>query len=104
MATSVLKKKGKHVVKTTAYAGHAPTLKTIRMVEDVLTQEKEFSSRNKLSRALPKQVQPKTIDEILRYLERSNKIMRTKDGSILWIFAENNSKLMKLHKMSAELK
>ncbi|MDE1763779.1 MAG: hypothetical protein KGH88_06005 [Thaumarchaeota archaeon] len=103
MATSVLKK-NKHMVKSVSYKTHTPTLKTIQMVEEILMQEKEFSSRNKLSRALPKQVQPKTIDAILEYLEKSNKTMRTKDGSILWIFAEKNPKLMKLHKTSTELK
>lgn len=104
MATQIFRKKDKHIDKNVTTKTHALTLKTIQMVEDVLMQEKEFSSRNKLSRALPKQVQPKTIDAILEYLERSNKVMRTKDGAILWIFAENNRKLMKLHKTSTELK
>ncbi|SRR5579885_164289 len=104
MATPILKKKDKHIAKSATYKTHAPTLKTIQMVENVLMKEKEFSSRNKLSRALPKQVQPKTINAILEYLERSNKVMRPKDGSIMWIFAENNPKLMKLHRMSTELK
>ena len=98
-----LQKKNRHVTKSTAGV-HAPTLKTIQMLESVLSEEKEFSSRNKLSRALPKQVQPKTIDAILKYLEESNKIMRDKTGTIFWIFAENNPKLMKLHKMSTEIK
>lgn len=83
---------------------HIPNLKTIEMVEKVLAKEKEFSSRNKLSRALPKQVQQQTIEVILEYLERSNKIIRDEDGVIFWIFGDNNSKLMKLHKMSTELK
>ncbi|MBM3903777.1 MAG: hypothetical protein FJ357_01330 [Thaumarchaeota archaeon] len=83
---------------------HTPTLKTIEMIERVLAEGKEFSSRNKLSRALPKQVQPKTIDAVLNYLERSNKVMRDKKGAILWIFAEDSPKLMKLHKKSTALK
>lgn len=82
---------------------HAPTLKTIQMIENVLSKQKEFSSRNRLARALPKQVQPKTIDVVLNYLEKSNKVMRDKKGVILWIFAENNPKLMKLHKKSTTL-
>ncbi|WKT58103.1 hypothetical protein QVH35_00800 [Candidatus Nitrosotenuis chungbukensis] len=73
------------------------------MIEEVLAKEKEFSSRNKLSRALPKQVQQQTIEVVLEYLERSKKIMR-EGGAILWIFGDNNPKLMKLHKMSTELK
>lgn len=83
---------------------HTPTLKTIQMIESILAKQKEFSSRNKLSRVLPKQVQPKTIDVVLSYLEKSNKVMRDKKGTILWIFAENNPKLMKLHKKSTTLR
>jgi folate-dependent phosphoribosylglycinamide formyltransferase PurN len=52
---------------------HTPTLKTIQMIETILAKQKEFSSRNKLSRALPKQVQPKTIDVVLSYLEKSKR-------------------------------
>ncbi len=83
---------------------HTPTLRTIQMIEDVLAKQKEFSSRNKLSRALPKQIQPKTIDAVLNYLEKSNKIMRDKTGALLWIFAANSPKLMKLHKRSTRLR
>ncbi|AJZ75833.1 hypothetical protein SU86_005025 [Candidatus Nitrosotenuis cloacae] len=74
------------------------------MIEGVLAKQKEFDSRNKLSRALPKQVQPKTIDAVLDYLEKSNKVMRDKKGAILWIFAEDSPKLMKLHKNSTILR
>lgn len=83
---------------------HVPNLKTIEMVEAVLAKEKEFSSRNKLSRVLPKQVQQQTIEVILNYLEKSNKIIRDEDGTISWIFGDNNPKLMKLHRMSTKLK
>ena len=100
---SASQKKERQATKSTVSA-HAPTLKTIQMLENILAEEKEFSSRNKLSRALPKQVQPKTIDAILKYLEESNKVIRDKTGAIFWVFAENNPKLMKLHKMSTELK
>ncbi|HEX9845389.1 MAG TPA: hypothetical protein VGA92_02880 [Candidatus Nitrosotenuis sp.] len=98
---SVLQKKDH---KHSRSAEHTPNLRTIEMVEHVLTKEKEFSSRNRLSRALPKQVQQQTIEVILEYLERSNKIIRDKKGTILWIFGDNNPKLMKLHKESIELK
>ena len=90
--------------KHTKNSNHAPTLNTIQMIEGVLAEEKEFNSRNKLSRALPKQVQSQTIEAVLQYLEKSNKVMRDKTGAILWIFADNNPKLMKLHKTSTELK
>lgn len=105
MATrSVFQKKVGQKTSKNATDIHTPTLKTIQMVESVLVKEKEFSSRNRLSRVLPKQVQPKTIETILRYLEASNKIMRDKTGAIIWIFGEDNPKLMKLHQMSTELK
>jgi hypothetical protein len=91
-------------VKHTKNNNHAPTLNTIQMIEGVLSKEKEFNSRNKLSRALPKQVQSRTIEAVLQYLEKSNKVMRDKTGAILWIFADDNPKLMKLHKISTELK
>ena len=90
--------------KHTKNSNHAPTLNTIQMIEGVLADKKEFSSRNKLSRSLPKQVQSQTIEAVLQYLEKSNKVMRDKTGAILWIFADNNPKLMKLHKISTELK
>lgn len=90
--------------KHTKNSNHAPTLNTIKMIEGILSKEKEFNSRNKLSRALPKQVQSQTIETVLQYLEKSNKVMRDKTGSILWIFADDNPKLMKLHKISTELK
>jgi hypothetical protein len=97
---SVLQDKNSKIMKSGA---HIPNLKTVEMVEQVLAKEREFDSRNKLSRALPKQVHQQTIEVVLKYLEKSNKILR-KDGTILWIFGENNSKLMKLHKESIALK
>ena len=100
-AKSILQSKDSKKVRS---GTHTPNLKTIEMVEQVLAKEKEFSSRNRLSRALPKQVQQQTIEVILEYLEKSNKILRDKDGAILWIFGDNNPKLMKLHKISTELK
>jgi len=80
-----------------------PRLDTIEMVEELISDKKEFSSKNRLWRALPKQVQYPTLLTILKYLERSNKIMYDKEGSILWIFADN-PKLKKLHKESTLLR
>lgn len=100
MATQSNFQKAKHTKNTT----HTPTLNTIQMIEQVLSKQKEFNSRNKLSLALPKQVQQQTIEVVLQYLEKSNKIIRDKTGTILWIFADDNPKLMKLHKTSTELK
>ncbi|MBI3622645.1 hypothetical protein HY212_01010 [Candidatus Pacearchaeota archaeon] len=98
----ILQKKGsgKHNSRTTS---HMPRLDTIEMVEELISDKKEFSSKNRLWRALPKQVQYPTLLTILKYLERSNKIMYDKEGSILWIFVDN-LKLKKLHKESTLLR
>ena len=97
-----LQKKGtkKHASRT--ISSHMPRLDTIQMVEDTISDAKEFDSKNKLWRTLPKQVQYKTFITILDYLERSNKIMYDKEGTILWIFADN-PKLKKLHRESTVL-
>lgn len=96
----VLKKYGRQSSRTTL---HMPRLDTIEMVEDIISEKKEFSSKNRLWRSLPKQIQYKTFTTILDYLERSNKIMYDKKGSILWIFADN-PKLKKLHRESTALR
>lgn len=96
----VLKRTEKHSSTTVS---HMPRLNTIEMVENMISQKKEFSSKNKLWRSLPKQVQYKTFVTILEYLEKSNKIMYDKKGSILWIFADN-PKLKKLHRESTTLR
>jgi hypothetical protein len=80
-----------------------PRLDTIEMVEEVISDKKEFSSKNRLWRALPKQVQYPTLLTILNYLEKSNKIMYDKKGAILWIFADN-PKIKKLHRKSTILR
>ena len=99
----VLQKKGsgKHNSRTASL--HMPRLDTIEMVEEIISDKKEFSSKNKLWRDLPKQMQYPTLLTILNYLEKSNKIMYDKKGAILWIFADN-PKLKKLHEKSAVLR
>ena len=96
----ILKRSGKHSSRTIS---HMPRLDTIEMVEDMISGKKEFSSKNKLWRSLPKQVQYKTFVTILEYLEKSNKIMYDKKGSILWIFVDN-PKLKKLHREATVLR
>jgi len=64
-----------------------PTLGTIRMVEETLFQMSEYPTKNKLWRALPRQIQYPSFKEILKYLEESNKLITDKDGSLVWIFA-----------------
>ena len=79
-----------------------PTLDTIRMVEKTLSKMSEYSSKNKLWRALPRQVQYPTFKSVLDYLEESHKIIYDKDGSIIWTFVDN-PKLRKLVKSSKSL-
>lgn len=65
-----------------------PTLGTIRMVEETLVQMSDYPTKNKLWRALPRQIQYPSFKEILKYLEESNKLITDKDGSLVWIFAK----------------
>lgn len=52
--------------------------------------------------ALPRKVEYRTILKILQYLEASEKILLTEDGSIVWVFADN-PKLLELLKQSPVL-
>ena len=64
---------------------HAPTLRTIRMVEEALKKNGEGAvSVAALKRSLPRQVNHATLQEILEYLEESNKIYAGVKG-ITWI-------------------
>jgi hypothetical protein len=94
------KKSGKQIPRTIS---HMPRLDTVEMVEEMISDKKEFSSKNRLWRSLPKQVQYKTFTTILDYLEKSNKIMYDKKGTILWIFVDN-LKLKKLRRESTVLR
>jgi len=82
---------------------HSPTVNTLEMIENTIKKAGTYPSINQLSRRLEKQVQYATIKEALRYLEKSNKIMFDKDGSIIWIFADN-PKLNKLINKSTKLR
>ena len=73
------------------------------MIEDTIKKAKSYPSINQLSRNLERQVQHATIKKALRYLEESNKIMFDKDGSIIWIFADN-PKIKKLLAESTKLR
>jgi len=66
-----------------------PTLGTIKMVEETLSKMSEYPTKNKLWRALPRQIQYPSFKMILNYLEESNKIMFDKDGTIIWTFAHS---------------
>lgn len=66
---------------------HAPTLTTIRMVEDTLKTDSLFTIPE-LKRALPKQVNHTTLMMVIDYLEESGKIYMSRKG-ITWIYNMN---------------
>ena len=64
---------------------HWPTLNTVIMVEDILKNiDESVISIAELKRILPRQVNHNTLMLILRYLEKSNKIVVTLKG-ITWV-------------------
>ncbi len=63
-----------------------PTLRNILKVEQIMTKHKEFDSKNKLSKKLDVSMRPPVLNIILKYLEKSNKILLNHDGSITWIY------------------
>ncbi len=64
---------------------HAPTLTTIRMVEEAIKNAKNsIMTIPELKRSLPKQVNHTTLKTILEYLEESNKIYMSIKG-ITWL-------------------
>ena len=68
---------------------HSPTLRTIEMAENFLKRNKgELFSKNGLERKLPRRVQRHTLNRILDYLERSNKIVIGAKG-VMWVWNDN---------------
>jgi len=68
---------------------HSPTLNTVLMVENILTNMNEsVITIAELKRRLPKQVNHNTLKIILEYLEESNKIAVSLRG-ITWIHNTN---------------
>jgi hypothetical protein len=82
--------------------GHDPRLASIEMVEDILKEYHEFASKSALQRALPRTIQTQTFNRILEYLEKSNKILFTKDRAVVWIFS-SDPKLKKVWKESVQV-
>lgn len=83
-------------------SGHDPRLASIEMVEDVLKKHQEFASKSALQRTLPRTIQTQTFNRILNYLEKSNKIIFTKDRAVVWIFS-TDPKLRKVWEKSVPL-
>lgn len=64
---------------------HYPRLDTVLMVEEGIQKAKEYPSRVELWKSLPRQVHYQTFKLILAYLEKSNKIVFTKNNKIAWV-------------------
>ncbi|MBI5146409.1 MAG: hypothetical protein HZA84_04225 [Thaumarchaeota archaeon] len=69
-----------------------PTLKNILRVEQLFTKHKEFDSKVQLAKKLDVAMRPPVLNVILKYLERSNKILIDDDGSLVWIYASPKAK------------
>lgn len=67
---------------------HYPTLKTVMMIEDVLSKSDAVISKNELKRRLPVKIMHQTLNLILEYLENSGKIMIGTKG-ISWLQLDN---------------
>ena len=81
---------------------HSPTLNTILMVENILTNmDESVITIAELKRRLPKQINHNTLKIILEYLEESNKIAVSLRG-ITWIH-NTNPNLRKAISKSLEL-
>jgi len=61
-----------------------PTLRSLTMVEKLIYVNKEFDSKSHLYKKLPTGMQYPSFNFILKVLEKQNKIMIDKDGSIFW--------------------
>lgn len=64
---------------------HYPRLDTVIMVEEKIKEAKNYPSRAQLWKNLPRKTMYQTFSLILEYLEKSNKILVTKDGKVMWI-------------------
>lgn len=62
-----------------------PTLRSITVIEKLIYENKEFDSKSNLYKKLPTGMQYPSFNFILEILEKQNKIMLDKDGSIFWI-------------------
>ena len=78
---------------------HYPRLDTVMMVEDTIKNSKEEITKTGLWYSLPKKVQYQTLQVILDYLEKSNKILFM-NKKIVWI--ATNAKIDKIIKHGNE--
>lgn len=61
-----------------------PTLRSITIVEKLIYENKEFSTKDQLYKKLPKGMQYPMFNFILELLEKEDKITFDKDGSFFW--------------------
>src|SRR3989338_5397003 len=64
-----------------------PTLKNILKIEQIMAMYKEFDTKKQLVEKLDVSMRPPVLNVILKYLEKSNKILLNSDRSITWIYA-----------------
>lgn len=69
-----------------------PTLKNILKIEQLFTEYREFDSKAQLAKNLDVTMRPPVLNIILKYLERSSKILINNDGSMVWIYASPKAK------------
>ena len=67
---------------------HYPTLKTVMMIEAVLSKSDAVISKNELKRRLPVKIMHQTLNLVLEYLENSGKIIIGSKG-ISWLQQDN---------------
>lgn len=79
-------------------------LDTIQRVEEVIKKAEDALSKNEIDRRLKKKIMRPTLNLILDYLQKSNKIAILKNG-IIWIWFEDSSpEFKKMVKQSIEVK
>jgi hypothetical protein len=61
---------------------------TIRLVEDLIKKSESYPTETQLLSKLHGKISRATLKNILAGLERYNIIIRDKDGSIIWIYAD----------------
>lgn len=65
---------------------HSPTLESVIMVEKTIKKHSQECGKYQLWKKLPKKMMYQTFQQILKYLEESNKILIDKDGCIMWTY------------------
>jgi len=59
------------------------------MIEETIKTSDDYLLKSELWRALPKKVMYQTLNTVLNYLEKSNKIIYDCDNRIIWVSPDN---------------